>query len=105
MNNSDGTDKFTVEIDDVLSPIIPEFLNNRRGDCTLIRQFVGEGNYSEIRHLGYRMKGAGGSYGFDEISEIGEAVEEASLAADQETILNQVQRLSDYLDRVSVVYV
>ena len=105
MNNTDGTNRFTVEIDDVLSPIVPEFLSNRRGDCALIRQLVGEGNFSEIRRLGHRMKGTGGSYGFDDISEIGEAVEEASLAADQETILNQVQRLSDYLDRVSVVYV
>ncbi len=105
MNNSDCMDKFTVEIDDVLRPIVPEFLSNRRGDCELIRQFLGEGNFSEIRRLGHRMKGTGGSYGFDAISEIGEIIEEASLATDQETIRNEVQRLSDYLDRVSVVYV
>jgi HPt (histidine-containing phosphotransfer) domain-containing protein len=105
MNNTDATDKFTVEIDNVLSPIVPEFLSNRRDDCALIHQLVSEGNFSEIRRMGHRMKGTGGSYGFDEISEIGEAVEEASLAADGETILNQIQRLSDYLDRVSVVYV
>lgn len=105
MNNTDVTNRFTVEIDDVLSPIVPEFLSNRRADCALIRQLLCEGNFCEIRQLGHRMKGAGGSYGFDDISEIGEAVEVASLAADQETILSQVQRLSDYLDRVSVVYV
>jgi len=71
----------------------------------LIRQLLDEGNYDEIRLLGHRMKGTGGSYGFDAISDIGEMIETASLAADRETIRVQLQRLEDYLQRVSVVYV
>lgn len=105
MKKTDDMDKFTVETDDALRPIVPEFLGNRRGDCALILQLLGEGNFSEIRRLGHRMKGTGGSYGFDAISEIGEIIEEASLVADQETIRKEVQHLADYLDRVSVVYV
>jgi HPt (histidine-containing phosphotransfer) domain-containing protein len=105
MNNTDVMDKLTVEIEEILGPIVPEFLSNRRIDCTLIRRLVGEGNFGEIRRLGHRMKGTGGSYGFDAISEIGEIIEKAALAADQDTIHNEVQRLSDYLDRVLVVYV
>lgn len=51
------------------------------------------------------MKGTGGSYGFDAISEIGEAIENAALEGNQQTIRTEVQRLSDYLERVVVVYV
>lgn len=103
--NSIGMDKITVEIDDVLRPIVPDFIGSRRNDCILIQQLLGEGDYDQIRLLAHRMKGTGGSYGFDAISEIGEIIETASLAADPETILAQLQRLTEYLERVSVVYV
>lgn len=106
MNNDDkSTATFTVEIDSVLEPIVPEFLGNRKSDCATILQLLDKGAFSEIRTIGHRMKGAGGSYGFDDISEIGEIVEEASLKSDHETIRAATERLADYLERVLVVYV
>lgn len=105
MNNTGQNGVFTVEIDDELSPIVPEFLSKRRNDCAQILQDLQAGKFTEIRTLGHRMKGAGGSYGFDEISELGEIIENAALAADIEPIRTAVQRLESYLDRVEVVYV
>ncbi|MSN27349.1 MAG: Hpt domain-containing protein [Geobacter sp.] len=105
MNNADDMETPVVEVEEVLQPILPEFINNRRNDCTTILELVGEGNFGEIRRLGHRMKGTGGSYGFDAISEIGEAIENAALEGNQQTIRTEVQRLSDYLERVVVVYV
>lgn len=105
MINTERTDQFTVEVDDDLRSIVPDFLGNRRKDCQLIYQLLGEGAFSKIRILGHRMKGAGGSFGFDDITVIGEIIENASLAADHETIRAAVRRLSDYLERVAVVYV
>lgn len=94
-----------IEIDIELQSITPEFLENRKNDCLLIARLLEEGDFGEIRTLGHRMKGAGGSFGFDDISEIGETIEKAALAADKETISNQILRLSDYLERVVVNYV
>ena len=106
MNSSDQrTDSLTVEVESVLEPIVPDFLANRSSDCELIRQLLDTGAFAEIRTIGHRMKGAGGSYGFDDISEIGEIVENASLIGDQETIRTAIQRLEEYLGRVTVVYV
>ena len=98
-------DVITVEIDSEVQSIVPEFLENRKMDCRLIDSLLSNDSFSEIRTLGHRMKGAGGSYGFDEISVIGEIIEEASLAGDKETIGGAVKRLSSYLERVSVVYI
>lgn len=98
-------DKITVEIDSEVQSIVPEFLENRKKDCSLIESFLGSDSFSEIRTLGHRMKGAGGSYGFDEISEIGEAIEEAALSGDKAAISVSLLRLSEYLERVTVVYV
>ncbi len=105
MNDTGQNDTVKVEIDDELRSIVPEFLEKRRSDCALILQHLQAGEFTEIRTLGHRMKGAGGSYGFDEISELGEIIENASLVADIEPIRTAVQRLESYLDRVEVVYV
>lgn len=105
MNNNELINNFIVEIESELSPIVPEFLGNRRSDCSLIHLYLEKGAFDEIRTLGHRMKGAGGSYGFDDISVIGETMEKAAQIADHRTIRTEVQRLSDYLDRVAVVYV
>lgn len=97
--------EFIVEIDMEVESIVPEFLENRRRDCSLIEQLLECDSFSEIRILGHRMKGAGGSYGFDMISEIGETIEDAALAGNKPAITSSVMQLTRYLDQVTVVYV
>jgi HPt (histidine-containing phosphotransfer) domain-containing protein len=105
MNTKPYPDTITVEVDSDVQPIVPEFLANRKKDCLLIDRLLESGSFGEIGVLGHRMKGAGGSYGFDDISEIGQDIEEAALAGDRETISRAIVRLSSYLERVEVVYV
>jgi HPt (histidine-containing phosphotransfer) domain-containing protein len=105
MNATVYPESITVEVDSDVQSIVPEFLENRKKDCRLIGSLLERDSFSEIRTIGHRMKGAGGSYGFDDISEIGEVIEEAALAADKETISRAVLQLSGYLQRVKVVYV
>ena len=50
------------------------------------------------------MKGAGGSYGFQAITDIGAALEQAARSTDTDTSRKWVGELSRYLDRVEVVY-
>jgi len=105
MNATAFPDAITVEVDSDVQSIVPEFLENRKKDCRLIGSLLERDCFGEIHTLGHRMKGAGGSYGFDVISEIGEVIEEAALAADKKTISSAVLQLSSYLERVTVVYV
>ena len=97
--------RLTVEIDSEVQSIVPEFLENRKKDCLLISSLLEIDSFSEIRTLAHRMKGSGGSYGFDDISEIGEIMEEAALNEDRETVSIQILLLTRYLERVKVVYV
>lgn len=105
MNEAPYPDRIIVEIDSEVESIVPEFLENRRKDCLTISSLLGRDAFSEVRTLGHRMKGAGGSYGFDDISVLGEIIEEAAMGGDSTTIMKAVQRLSAYLDRVVVEYV
>ena len=105
MSEAQRPETITVEIDSDLQSIVPMFLENRIKECQQIGDLLEREQFGEILILGHRMKGAGGSYGFDDISTIGEAIEEAALATDKETIKSAVLQLSDYLARVRVVYV
>ena len=105
MNNIEQTDDFTVEVDSILESIVPEFLGNRKKDCELIRQLLDKDEFHEIRTLGHRMKGAGGSYGFDAITDIGIALEVAAIRRDREAIVLACEMLQHYLERVVIVYV
>jgi hypothetical protein len=49
------------------------------------------------------MKGAGGGYGFDAITEIGAALEEAAKQRNGAEIRDRVNELARYLDRVEVI--
>lgn len=98
-------DTITVEIDSEVQSLVPEFLEKRKRDCLLIGSLLEADSFGEIRAVGHRMKGAGGSFGFDDISAIGEIIENAALAGDGKTIAGQIRRLTDYLEKVTVVYV
>ena len=49
------------------------------------------------------MRGAGGSYGFQAITDIGASLERAAASADTDASRKWVGELSSYLDRVEIV--
>ncbi len=97
-------DKEVVTIDIDLEDLIPSFLKNRVDEVTAIRECVAESDFKEAMRLGHGMKGAGAGYGFDEISEIGKVIEDASNQKNVPAIEAAVARLARYLSVVEVVY-
>ncbi len=95
---------FMAYVDSGLRDLIPGFLDNRRNDTTTISGAVEEGDFETIRVLGHDMKGSGGGYGFDAITDIGQTLEQAAKDQDQTEIRKLVQELANYLERVEVVY-
>ena len=104
MDNATG-ERILVEIDHELMPIVPEYLEYRRLDCAEIERLLAAGGMECIQIMGHRIKGSGGSFGFDEISAIGEALELAAQDVDADGIRTAVRRLEAYLERVSVEYI
>jgi HPt (histidine-containing phosphotransfer) domain-containing protein len=94
----------TVCIDQGLEEIIPGFLENRRRDVQILEAALQESNLVEIQIIGHRMKGDGGGYGFDAISILGAALEQAAAREDRSAIRRHIDELIDFLARVTVVY-
>ena len=99
------TDRFTVRIDRDLEDIVPIFLSNRQKDLQTIRHSLGQQDFATIQMLSHRMKGDGGGYGFDRITEIGGVMELAALRRDHAALEQHAAELEDFLTRVTVVYI
>ncbi|RII25959.1 MAG: Hpt domain-containing protein [Geobacter sp.] len=104
MKDMSGDATIQVEIDSDLEPIIPDFFESRRRDCELLGRLLETDDLEEISRLGHRLKGAGGSYGFDAISEIGLALEQAAAIQDKSSIAASCDKLLHYLQHVRIVY-
>lgn len=96
--------KLVVTIDADLEDLIPGYMKNRHKDIHEMRQHLDTGNFDAIRRIGHSMKGSGGGYGFNGITEIGAQIEDAALENDIQAITVAIKALSDYIEQVEVVY-
>jgi HPt (histidine-containing phosphotransfer) domain-containing protein len=93
-----------VNVDPDLEAIVPGFLENRRKDTAALEAALLQNDMKTVRLLGHRMKGDGGGYGFQDISTIGDALEQAAIRGDRAVIQRQTAALADFLARVDVRY-
>jgi len=102
--NANEANALTVHIDPGLEEIVPGFLENRRRDVQTLEAALHQNDLKTIHVIGHRMKGDGGGYGFDAISMLGAALEQAAARADRVAIQRHTAELLDFLARVTVVY-
>lgn len=97
-------DKIVIRIEDEdLVGLIPSYLENRRNDVALLHDALAQGNYEMVRNLGHKMKGSGGGYGLDRISEIGHHLEVAAKIQDSAAIKHEIAALQGFLDALEIV--
>jgi len=97
-------DKIIVHVDPDIEDLIPGYLANREKDVTAIHAALEKKDLDKIRILGHSMKGSGGGYGFDAITEIGMMIEKAAQEGRDQDIRLQTERLAEYLKRVEIVF-
>ncbi len=103
-DNSTNQKKIVVHVDTEIEDLVPGFLENRHNDVKTLQEALTKGDYETIRILGHSMKGSGGGYGFDAISEIGRSLEDAAKAKNTEETRRLIDELLHYLERVEVIY-
>jgi signal transduction histidine kinase len=101
---AENIEKLVIHADPEIADLIPKFLDNRQKDINLIEAALEKNDFDAIRMLGHSMKGAGGGYGFDGVTEIGRNLEEAAKVADSNKIRDGVHELAEYLRKVEVIY-
>lgn len=101
---SDDSGPIEVMIDEEIREIIPYFLETRRKDVQSLERALATGDLTTAGEIGHNLKGAGGSYGFDEMSRLGHIIEQAAGKGDPKKAIDALHELRDYLERVVVKY-
>jgi len=95
-----GAESIPVQVDGRLRTLVTRFLSNCGRDLSRLRAALDGGDLGAARSIGHALRGVGGSYGFDEITRLGRAIEENSMRGDAKSVSSLVAQLEDYLSRV-----
>ena len=96
-------DPILVRANPRIADLVPGFLQNRRQEVIAMLAALDRGDFETVENLGHGMKGAGSSWGFQRITDIGAFLEQAARSADRAASVKWVGELSSYLERVEVV--
>ena len=94
--------KLIVAVDPLIAALVPRFLANRGADVHKIRAALAAADFKAIHTAAHGMKGAGGAYGFPEISRLGAAMEERARLRDADAINGLVADLEEYLGHIEI---
>jgi HPt (histidine-containing phosphotransfer) domain-containing protein len=73
-------------------------------DISAARAAVEQLEFQSVRRVGHDLKGEGCAYGFENLSELGEALEDAALRQDSVRALRLITQLSAFFEQVEVEY-
>ena len=94
-----------IEIEADLQDLVPNFLEHKRADLGTIRTAIDQKDYATISQIGHKMKGEGGSFGFDAVTSMGATLEQAALHQDLASLNHTLEEFVAYLDSIDVVYI
>ena len=89
-------------VDEEFLDLFPRYLANRGRDVEMVAAALERDDYHLIHRIGHNMHGSGLSFGLDELSIMGAALERAALAADRAGILRELPRISAYLSQIDL---
>jgi HPt (histidine-containing phosphotransfer) domain-containing protein len=97
-------DKYQALVSKRLLDLIPGFLRNRRSELESLRQALAANDFQKVCELAHRMRGVGGSYGFDYVTTLGRRIEDCARKGDAASLADLVRDYADYLANVRVEY-
>jgi len=86
-----------------LASRVPAYLRNCRHNVFMIRDALDRDDFDAVSLLGHQMRGSGGMFGFQSITNHGADIEQAAEDADQVASRRGVDALSLYLDGLDIV--
>jgi len=71
------------------------------GEIATFRSLLARRALEEIRELGHRLKGSGGSYGFHDVSKLGETIQYLPDPAEWNEVETLFHRLEEMYERIA----
>jgi HPt (histidine-containing phosphotransfer) domain-containing protein len=97
-------DSISVKINPLLAELVPKFLERSRQNVVELQDAVRSADFDASRRIGHALHGTAGSFGFEEMAEIGKDIERAARARDSATLKKLGERLDSHLSRLRPVF-
>ena len=95
---SENNIKQNPEIDPIVLSLLPGYIKSRRLEIFQLQRLLAENAFNKIRLIGHNLRGSGGLYGLNTVSEIGKKIEEFALESNQKGLGSSIQELHYFLD-------
>ena len=95
---------FSVVLDPLLQPLVAAFLDDTRHDVAGMAASLAQGDLRSVGTTAHMLKGNGGSYGFEFISTLGLALQQAAAAGNNVEVERLLRQLTTYVDNVEVTF-
>ena len=97
--------KQVIKIDADLEELFPVYLKSKRDELARIPLLLETGDLDAVRVIGHKMRGSGGGYGLDFLTDLGERMENSASAGDKTALAAQAAELKDFLDSLVIEFV
>jgi HPt (histidine-containing phosphotransfer) domain-containing protein len=97
-------EKIIVKPDPDLAEESEWYLGQLKDYAKRVDEAVSANDFEAVQTIGHRVKGSAESFGFDGAAEIGRSLELAAKQKDAPAVKNAADGLSDYLQRVELVF-
>jgi HPt (histidine-containing phosphotransfer) domain-containing protein len=97
-------DAYKVMVAKDLEDLIPGFMRNRNKELETLKMALAAADFEQLRQLGHRMKGVGNSYGFAQVSVLGQEIEDGARSADRASLEANIAQYGDYLSKVQIAF-
>jgi HPt (histidine-containing phosphotransfer) domain-containing protein len=77
------------------------YVDYLRGEIDTFRSLLARRDLDAIREVGHRLKGSGGSYGFHEISDLGERIQHLPSEAGWDRVETLFHRLEEKYEQIA----
>ncbi|MGH7284466.1 MAG: Hpt domain-containing protein [Polyangiaceae bacterium] len=86
---------------DALAELLPGFLQRRQDDVRVLREALAVSDFARVSEVGHKIRGNGATFGFPEITEIGERLEFAAKKHEDEHARREVDRLEKLIGELA----
>ena len=101
---NEGQERIVVTVDPDLEALVAGYLEHRRKDVEILKASMKTKDFETLRIIGHSLKGSGSGYGFDRLTELGAALEQAGKEQDTAALTTLTEELGDYLERLEIVF-
>ena len=100
--SDDGVDSRLQRSARRIAEVIPAYLASCRKNVIVIREAIDRADYATVTTLAHNLRGSGGGFGFQVITDFGASLEQASENIDIDRARKVLSELSRYLDSVVI---